>query len=226
MFVSAQPPSCRQKVKSTKPGNSNALERAGFLFRLGGGRLRSGPPASAGGRIRGRGAHRPDTWRRRTTPQGRAGIGPNSSASAKERQARNFPQPSRRPVSLRCVFVRVGIRVTRHGTAAFRPAKENSPRPPHVLFATLRTTSESGGVGRSMVPTGNSPSSDTILPGLTFAFSSVCGMWHEMIRTEGGTGERIKGVFGIICKYALKGDMNLEHIALFPISITDYRIPV
>lgn len=150
---------------------------AGFCF--GGGRLRSGPlllPAAAGGRLRGRGAHRPDTWRRRTTPQGRAGIGPNSSASAKERQARNFPQPSRRPSLASLCFCAVGIRVTRHGTAAFRPAKENSPRPPHVLFATLRTTSESGGVGRATVPTGNSPSSDTILPGLTFAFSSVCAM--------------------------------------------------
>ena len=32
---------------------------------------------------------------------------------------------------------------------------------------------------RSRESNGTDPSSDTILPGLTFAFSSVCGMWHE-----------------------------------------------
>jgi len=104
--VSAQS-ALRQKVKSTKPGNSNALERAGFFLRFGGGRLRSGPLPCFCLRLPAEdcGAAEPIVQIRGVdnNAQGRADIGPNSSASSKERQARNFPPPSR---PSRFLFVR------------------------------------------------------------------------------------------------------------------------
>ena len=192
MYVSAQSALAAKKSKVRNPETPTRLNALVFSFRRRTPPLRTPAlllPAAAGGRLRGRGAHRPDTRRRQQR------SGPCRYRSKFERifKRASGTKFSAAVTAVSLLVCAVGIRVTRHGTAAFRPAKENSPRPPHALFATLRTTSEGGGVGRATEPTGNDPSSDTILPGLTFAFSSVCGMWHEarheMIRTEGGTGE-------------------------------------
>ena len=144
-------------------------------------------PAAAGGRLRGRGAHRPDTRRRQQR------SGPCRYRSKFERifKRASGTKFSAAVTAVSLLVCAVGIRVTRHGTAAFRPAKENSPRPPHALFATLRTTSEGGGIGRATEPTGTTrlrTPSCLVLP-LLFPAFVACGTRHEMIRTEGGTGE-------------------------------------
>ena len=87
-----------------------------------------------------------------------AGIGPDPQYRA--RRNKKCISAGRPPAAASRFVLFLCCRNPRHRyvTAAFRPAKQNSSRPPHVLSITPRMSSESGGGGRSTVSKGNGPS--------------------------------------------------------------------
>ena len=147
---------CRQKVR--KPGSSNALERRRWgFFRFGGG----GPlaPAYACG------CRRKIAGPRNPSPRYVASAATLRAVPISV-QIRAHLQKSVRHEIFRSRHCRLASLCVwcgrnprhRYGTVAFRPAKENSPRPRCVVSVSIRTTSESGGVGRATVPTGSGAS--------------------------------------------------------------------
>ena len=164
-----------KKVKSTKPGNSNALERAGFFVSAADASAPDPCPASACG------------CRRKI-------AGPRSPSS---RYAASTTTLRAVPISVQIrahlqKSVRHEIFRRRHGRLAsclcgrnprhstwYRciPPRERKLSP--TTTCPLRNPPNDLRGRRSRESNGTDPSSDTILPGLTFAFSSVCGMWHE-----------------------------------------------